>query len=66
MADNFGVITYAIFLFLLTIWWSKQWGDATACPYTHLEDVVLNENADIRDAALKIWAELAGGLIVFK
>lgn len=40
VADNFGVATYAIFLFALTIWWSLNWGDATACPYTHIEDVI--------------------------
>lgn len=40
VAENFGVGTYAIFLFALTIWWSMNWGDATACPYTHLEEVI--------------------------
>lgn len=40
VADNFGVATYAVFLFALTIWWSLNWGEATACPYTHIEDVI--------------------------
>lgn len=65
VADNFGVGTYAIFLFLLTIWWSMNWGDATACPYTHIEDVIEGKG-DVRKALLKTWAELAGGLMVFK
>ncbi|KAL0870940.1 hypothetical protein ABMA27_004766 [Loxostege sticticalis] len=65
VADNFGVGTYAIFLFALTIWWSLNWGDATACPYTHIEDVIEGKG-DIRKALLKTWAELTGGLLVFK
>lgn len=65
VADNYGVYTYAVFLFLLTIWWSHAWEEATACPYVHLEEVVKGE-ADIRDAALKIWAELAGGFLVYR
>ncbi|XP_026735713.1 aquaporin-12 isoform X1 [Trichoplusia ni] len=65
VADNFGVSTYAIFLFALTIWWSLNWGDATACPYTHIEDIIEGKG-DIRKALLKTWAELGGGLLVFK
>ncbi|XP_045451190.1 aquaporin-12 isoform X1 [Melitaea cinxia] len=65
VADNFGVATYAIFLFALTIWWSLNWGEATACPYTHIEDVIEGKG-DIRKALLKTWAELTGGLLVFK
>ncbi|XP_045500300.1 aquaporin-11 isoform X3 [Colias croceus] len=65
VADNFGVATYAVFLFLLTIWWSLNWGEATACPYTHIEDII-EGRTDIRKAVLKTWAELGGGLLVFK
>ncbi|XP_077287846.1 aquaporin isoform X1 [Arctopsyche grandis] len=65
IADNFGVATYAIFLFVLTIWWSLNWGDATACPYTHLEEYVEGK-IDIRKMLLKTFAELTGGLLVFK
>ncbi|XP_050347597.1 aquaporin-11 isoform X3 [Nymphalis io] len=65
VADNFGVATYAIFLFALTIWWSLNWGDATACPYTHVEDVI-EGRCDVRKAFLKTWAELGGGMLVFK
>ncbi|GFG31220.1 hypothetical protein Cfor_07632 [Coptotermes formosanus] len=65
LADNFGVSTYGVFLFLLTIWWAFNWGDATACPYTHIEDVVLG-NTDLRTVVLKSAFELAGGMLSFK
>ena len=56
---------YGVYLFVLTIWWSMNWEDASACPYTHIEDVV-NETKSVRDAFLLIWAELVGGLAVFR
>nr|BAQ25600.1 Lhip1 aquaporin [Belgica antarctica] len=65
VADNFGVATYAIFLFLLTVWWSQVWGDSTACPYTHMEDM-LEGRTTPRDVALKIWAQLMGGCCVWR
>lgn len=65
VADNFGVATYAIYLFVLTIWWSKVWGDATACPYNHMEDMV-EGNTSPRDVALKSWAQLMGGCCVYR
>ncbi|CAG5089763.1 Similar to AQP11: Aquaporin-11 (Milnesium tardigradum) [Cotesia congregata] len=65
IADNWGVSMYAIYLFVLTIWWSKVWEDATACPYTHLEELVEGKKS-LRDAFLLIWAELVGGLAIFR
>lgn len=65
VADNWGVSIYAIYLFFLTIWWSANWGDATACPYTHIEEVVQGTKT-VRVAFLLIWAELVGGLVVFR
>ncbi|XP_015114997.1 aquaporin-11 [Diachasma alloeum] len=65
IADNWGVSMYAIYLFVLTIWWSLNWEDATACPYTHLEDLVEGKKS-LRDAFLLIWAELVGGLAIFR
>lgn len=56
---------YAIYLFILTIWWSLNWGDASACPYTHLEEAVEGKKS-LRVAFLLIWAELIGGLVVFR
>ncbi|BES92397.1 aquaporin rerated protein, invertebrate [Nesidiocoris tenuis] len=64
VADNYGVSTYALFLFVLTIWWSRNWGDATACPYTHFEDVAEGREW-IGQAILKILAQLAGGLLTY-
>ncbi|EZA57569.1 Aquaporin-12A [Ooceraea biroi] len=65
VADNWGVWMYALYLFLLTIWWSMHWDEASACPYTHLEDVVAGKKSLII-AFLTICAELAGGLAVFR
>ena len=65
VADNFGVATYAIFLFLLTVWWSQVWGYSTACPYTHMEDMVEGRTTP-RDVALKTWAQLMGGCCVWR
>lgn len=52
-------------LFLLTIWWSQVWGDASACPYTHMEDVAEGKTS-FRVMALKIWAQLMGGCCVWR
>lgn len=65
VADNWGVWMYALYLFLLTIWWSIMWDEASACPYTHIEDIVAGKKP-IGIALLSICAELAGGLIIFK
>ncbi|XP_046406198.1 aquaporin-11 [Ischnura elegans] len=65
VADNYGVFAYAVLLFLLTIWWSNCWGNATACPYNHLEDV-LTGDTDMRTALLKAIAQLVGGISVFR
>ncbi|XP_032598041.1 aquaporin-11 isoform X2 [Drosophila grimshawi] len=65
VADNFGVAAYAIFLFLLTVWWGKVWGDASACPYTHMEDV-LEGRTTFKEMALRTWAELMGGCCVYR
>ncbi|XP_057321928.1 aquaporin-11 [Microplitis mediator] len=65
IADNWGVSMYAIYLFVLTVWWSMVWEDATACPYTHLEELVEGKKS-LRDAFLLIWAELVGGLAIFR
>ncbi|XP_014256072.1 aquaporin-11 [Cimex lectularius] len=65
IADNYGVYMYAVYLFMLTVWWSKNWGDATACPYTHFEDVAEGKQW-FGGALLKIAAQLAGGLLTYK
>ncbi|XP_016957806.1 aquaporin-11 [Drosophila biarmipes] len=65
VADNFGVSMYAVCLFLLTIWWGRVWGDASACPYTHMEDVVEGRTS-FKEMALRSWAELMGGCCVYR
>lgn len=65
ISDNWGVWMYALYLFLLTIWWSIMWDEASACPYTHMEDIA-DGKKPIGVALLSICAELAGGLIIFK
>lgn len=65
VSDNFGVATYAVYLFVLTIWWSKVWGDSTACPYNHMEDMIEGKTSP-RDVALKTWAQLMGGCCVWR
>lgn len=65
VAENWGVSVYAIYLFVLTVWWSSSWGDASACPYTHIEDAIEGKKS-LRAAFLLIWAELLGGLAVFR
>ncbi|KAL1115570.1 hypothetical protein AAG570_005860 [Ranatra chinensis] len=64
VADNYGVWTYALFLFVLTMVWSASWGDAVACPYVHLEHL-FEGSTDIISVIAKTWAELSGALVVF-
>lgn len=65
VADNFGVAAYAICLFVLTVWWSHVWDDASACPYTHMEELVEGKQT-LSEVGLKIWAQLMGGCCVFR
>ncbi|CAH1107266.1 unnamed protein product [Psylliodes chrysocephalus] len=65
VADNWGVSTYAIFLFLLTVWWGTQWEDASACPYCPIEEV-LEGSKNMKTAILTIASQLVGALITFK
>lgn len=66
VADNFGIAVYAIFLFFLTILWSLVWrNEETACPYTHIEDM-LEGKTTLRMVLLKTWAQLMGGCCVYR
>lgn len=65
IADNYGVMAYAAFLFLLTIWWSDHWDDASACPYIHFE-ACLEGNMSLVETIVRTAAETAGGLAVFR
>ena len=64
VADNYGVSTYAIFLFSLTIWWAQHWGDATACPYLCFEDCI-NGSMTFLETAVRTIAATIGGVAVF-
>ena len=64
VADNYGVSTYAIFLFSLTIWWAQHWGDATACPYLCFEDC-LTGSMTFLETAVRTIAATIGGVAVF-
>jgi len=64
IADNYGVSTYAIFLFSLTIWWAQHWGDATACPYLCFEDCI-NGSMTFLETAVRTIAATIGGVAVF-
>eukprot|EP00095_Tigriopus_kingsejongensis_P008721 maker-scaffold352_size199037-snap-gene-0.45 protein:Tk08721 transcript:maker-scaffold352_size199037-snap-gene-0.45-mRNA-1 annotation:"Aquaporin-12A" len=65
IADNYGVLAYSIFLFLLTIWWSDHWDDATACPYVHFE-ACLQGSMSVVETVVRTVAETAGALTVFR
>ncbi|XP_018333630.1 aquaporin-11-like isoform X2 [Agrilus planipennis] len=64
VADNYGVSTYALFLFLLTIWWSLNWENATACPYNAVEEVFMGSKGII-EAFMMIAAQVLGGVVIF-
>ncbi|KAL0274600.1 UNVERIFIED_CONTAM: hypothetical protein PYX00_002695 [Menopon gallinae] len=65
VAEKFGVYAYLLYLFLLSIWWNLKWAEATACPYTHLEEAVQG-NQEIPEVLMKIWAELTAGVFVIR
>lgn len=65
IADNYGVSAYAVYLFLMTIWWGMSWGSATACPYNLLEDYV-EQGADVKEVVCKIAAQVVGGIASFR
>ncbi|XP_043227954.1 aquaporin-11-like [Amphibalanus amphitrite] len=60
IAGSYGVGTYAVYLFLLCIYQSYAWGEVYACPYLHVEDWWLGQQA-AGTAALRILAEVIGG-----
>jgi len=65
IADNYGLTAYAVTLFLLTIWWSLHWGDATACPYNHFEEC-LQGNMTRQETIVRTIAQTAGGVAIFR
>ena len=65
VADNYGIWTYAGYLFILTVWWAGEWGLAAGCPYIHIENVLMGSDGAV-NAIFKILAEIAGGILIFK
>lgn len=65
VADNFGVWMYGCFLFVLTVWWSFNWEDATACPYCPIEEI-FERKRNIFVGLLLIGAQVLGGLAIFR
>ncbi|KAJ8916150.1 hypothetical protein NQ315_004517 [Exocentrus adspersus] len=64
VADNWGVGAYALYLFLLTIWWSSSWEDASACPYSPIEDL-LHGYKSIKTVLFVIVAQVFAALVTF-
>ena len=65
VAGSYGVSTYAVYLFFLSIYQSYAWGDVYACPYLHVEDWWLGRRP-LHTAALRILAEVTGGWVTWR
>jgi len=65
VADVYGVWTYAVLLFVLTLWWAAHWQDAAACPYVHVENYLEGTN-DLSYSTLCCLAEMAGGFAIYR
>ena len=65
VADNWGVGVYALFLFLLTIWWSLTWETESACPYNPLEELV-EGTKNVKTTILIIIFQLLGAVLTFR
>ena len=65
IAGSSGVSTYAVYLFVLSIYQSSAWGDVYACPYLHVEDWWLGRQGLVT-AMLRILAEVAGGWVTWR
>ncbi|XP_030757663.1 aquaporin-11 [Sitophilus oryzae] len=65
VADNWGVTAYAIFLVLLTIWWSTKWGNASACPYSPIEEI-LEGTRCLKDALYVIGVQVLAAFLTFR
>lgn len=75
VADQFSVATYAVLLWLLTVWWGWTWSrhegglaEVSACPYTHLERCwTMRSRGEYvgevwRDSLVVSLVQLAGGV----
>ncbi len=62
--DEYGVVSYSVYLFAASVWWSLRW-EATAAPYTHIEDWLSGAN-DLFSVAALILSEILGGMIYYR
>ncbi|CAH0564827.1 unnamed protein product [Brassicogethes aeneus] len=65
VADNWGIEAYALSLFLLTIYWSSCWGNASACPYIPMEELV-EGSKNLSTVGLIVLSQILGGLVTFR
>ncbi|XP_045582521.2 aquaporin-11 [Procambarus clarkii] len=66
VARNCGMPAYSVYLFLIILCRDRTWGSSvTACPYSLLEEYV-EVGANPLHVALKVVAQLAGGLASIK
>lgn len=64
VADNYGVWVYALYLFLLTLWWARVWEIESACPYSEMEKVVEGTQEALK-ALYVIIAQILGGILIY-
>ncbi|ODM94590.1 Aquaporin-12 [Orchesella cincta] len=64
IADNYGIWMYAVTLYAMCLWWAIFWNDATACPYTHVEDFV-SGHSGFNMTVLIILIEILGGIAAY-
>ncbi|CAG9771076.1 unnamed protein product [Ceutorhynchus assimilis] len=64
VADNWGVGAYALFLLLLTIYWSTKWENSSACPYCPLEEAFVGQRT-WQSTLNIIGAQLIAALLTF-
>lgn len=65
VADNWGVWAYALYLFVLTLWWASKWEDASACPYSPIEEVIEGMKS-YKTAILIIISQILAALVTFQ
>jgi len=65
VSDLYGSAAYWVYLFGASVWWCYRWGEATGCPYTHVEEW-LDGGRDGKSGALLALVEVIGGLVFYR
>ena len=61
------MVTLAVALFLLCIWWSGVFGDAEACPCGPIEEcLVVGRSFTSQDIVQKLTGQLIGAYLTWK